>query len=92
MRLSFAKWMPIQHNFTQGGMSLVPRGLAVQVTDDVKGSLPTLGGVQARRSRAGFPLDVSPRSPGCPGPAVIAQRADIINLVETTGGVLDPGF
>ena len=52
MRLSFAKWMPIQRNFTKGGMALVPRGLAVHITDGVKGSLPNLGGIQAGR---GFP-------------------------------------
>jgi len=180
MRLPFARWMPIQHNFTRGGMTLAPQGLAVHITDGVKGSLPNLGGVQATfnvpgagasahfciakngdiaqyvdlsdvawgvggdkirnddvhwvsvenialpgqllteeqiRSNArllawfnsnwGLPLQLAGTRddfglgfhsmfhrghPGCPGPGVIAQRTDIINLVETTGGVLDSGF
>jgi hypothetical protein len=180
MRLPFATWMPIQHNFTAGGMALIPRGLAVHITDGVKGQVPNLAGVQATfnvkgagasahfcvakngdiaqyvdlsdiawgvggdkmrnddahwisvenialpgqeltkeqiRSNArllawfhtnwGLPLQLASTRDdiglgyhsmfhrghlGCPGPKVIAQRLDIIQLVTATAGVLEPGF
>lgn len=178
--IPFATWMPIQHNLTKGGMSLIPRGLVMHISDGVKGKLPSLAGIHSTfnvpgagasahfciskegaiaqyvslrdvafgvggdktrdddrhwisvenialpgqlltfaqmvsfarlyyhfSSNWGMPLQLADDRdgiglgyhsmfhrghPGCPGPGPIGQRATILRLIETSGGVLDPGF
>ncbi len=43
--MDFARRMPITRNFTPGRMDFLPKGVALHVTDGVKGQLPNLGGV-----------------------------------------------
>lgn len=73
MRLPFARWWPIQHNFTKGGMALIPRGIAVHITDGVKGNLPDLGGIYATFNVPGA---------GASAHFCVAKNGDIAQYVD----------